>query len=67
MSFGWLFLLMSLAAYRIARFIVDDQFPPMKWLREKFTGPYAAPLDSPERQSPGCRTGWLTCLPVRGA
>jgi hypothetical protein len=74
-SFGWLFLLMSLAAYRVARFIVDDEFPPMKWLREKFTGPYAAPLDSPERQNtrvpywlaylftcPWCMTVWTAGL-----
>lgn len=75
MSFGWLFILMSLSSYRIARFIVDDQFPPMKWLREKFTGPYAAPLDSLERQQtripywlaylftcPWCMTVWTAGL-----
>ncbi len=75
MSFGWLFLLASLASYRIARFIVDDQFPPMKWLRDKFTDPYAAPLDSPERQAtkvpywlaylftcPWCMTVWTAGL-----
>ena len=75
MSFGWLFVLMSLASYRIARFIVDDQFPPMKWLREKITGPYATPLDSSERAStrvpywlaylftcPWCMTVWTAGL-----
>ena len=75
MSFGWLFIVMSLTSYRVARFIVDDQFPPMKWLRGKLTGPYAAPLDEPERQTtkvpywlaylftcPWCMTVWTAGL-----
>lgn len=75
MTFGWLFILMSLASYRIARFIVDDEFPPMKWIRDKITGPYAAPLDSPERRDtkvpywlaylftcPWCMTVWTAGL-----
>jgi hypothetical protein len=40
---------MMLTAYRVARLLVHDEFPPVKWLREKFTGPYTLPQGDPRR------------------
>ena len=44
------FLLMVLAAYRASRLLVEDEFPPVKWLRTKFTGPYTLAQDDPRRR-----------------
>lgn len=38
MPFGWIFVLMTLATYRITRLLVVDNFPPILWVREKLTG-----------------------------
>ncbi len=35
----WLLLLvMSLAVYRLTRFVVEDDFPPMLWARDRLVG-----------------------------
>lgn len=49
MSTGLIVLLMTLAAYRASRLLVHDEFPPIKWLREKFTGPYTLPQGDSRR------------------
>lgn len=49
MHTGLSVLLMSLASYRAARLLVHDEFPPIKWLREKFTAPYTLPQGDPRR------------------
>lgn len=75
MSLEILLILMTLTTYRLARFLVDDEFPPMKWIREKLTGPYATPPDSEARRAtrvpywlaylftcPWCMTVWTSGL-----
>jgi len=37
-SLCWLLLMMTAAAYRLTRLIVDDTFPPVKWVRDRITG-----------------------------
>lgn len=49
MGSGLTVLLMTLAAYRLARLLVHDTFPPIAWLRDKFTEPYTWPTDDPRR------------------
>jgi len=45
----WLLLLvMSLAVYRLTRFVVEDDFPPMLWVRERLVGGWK-PLTVEER------------------
>lgn len=35
----WLLLIvMSLAVYRLTRFVVEDDFPPMLWVRDRLVG-----------------------------
>lgn len=51
MSVELLLILMSLVTYRLARLLVHDEFPPIKWLRDKLTDPYSAPQSSSIRQS----------------
>lgn len=34
MSYGLLLILMVLAAFRLTRLIVEDDFPPIAWMRE---------------------------------
>jgi hypothetical protein len=36
--FGWIFILMTLATYRLTRLLVVDNFPPILYVREKLTG-----------------------------
>lgn len=75
MAHGLVLILMTLATYRLARLLVHDEFPPVKWLREKFTAPYEAPQDSPLRRKtrvpywlaylfscPWCMTVWTSAL-----
>lgn len=75
MSVELTLILMTLTTYRLARFLVDDEFPPMKWIREKLTGPYATPPDSEARRTtrvpywlaylftcPWCMTVWTSGL-----
>lgn len=50
MSSGLTVLLMTLAAYRLARLLVHDTFPPIAWLRDKFTGPYEVHVDTAPRK-----------------
>lgn len=38
MDFGWLLLLTTLTTYRLTRLVVDDTFPPVKWVRDRLTG-----------------------------
>lgn len=40
MSTSLIIVLMSLTSYRLSRLLVHDVFPPLAWLRDKFTGPY---------------------------
>lgn len=45
----WLLLLvMSLATYRLTRLVVEDDFPPMLWVRYRFVGGWK-PLTEAER------------------
>jgi hypothetical protein len=37
-SFAFTFVLMTLSAYRLTRLLVEDNFPPILWVREKLTG-----------------------------
>lgn len=73
MSTGLVVLLMSLASYRATRFLVYDEFPPVKWLREKFTTPYTLPHGDPRRHEtrvpywlaylwtcPWCMSAWTS-------
>lgn len=73
MSTGLTVALMMLASYRAARLLVHDQFPPLKWLREKFTTPYTLPQSDPRRANtrvpywlaylwtcPWCMTVWTS-------
>lgn len=42
----WLLLIvMSLATYRLTRFVVDDTFPPVLWVRHKLAGGWTGPDD----------------------
>jgi hypothetical protein len=46
----WLLLLvMSLAVYRLTRLVVEDDFPPVLWVRHRITGGWR-PLTEPERE-----------------
>lgn len=38
MSFGFLFILLTLTSWRITRLLVKDNFPPILWVREQLTG-----------------------------
>jgi hypothetical protein len=33
-----MFILMTLTAYRVTRLLVQDNFPPIRWARERLTG-----------------------------
>lgn len=47
-----LFLVLSVAAYRITRLVVADDFPPVRRLRDRLVGP-------DERKLVGTRLEWL--------
>lgn len=49
MSSGLIIVLMVLSSYRLARLLVHDAFPPIAWLRDKFTGPYERAPGDPHR------------------
>lgn len=51
MSTGLVVLLMTLASYRGARLLVHDEFPPVRWLRDKFTEPYTWEQGDPRRRT----------------
>lgn len=51
MHTGLIVLLMTLSSYRASRLLVHDEFPPVKWLREKFTLPYTLPQSDLRRQT----------------
>ena len=63
MSLPLLLLVMSLATYRLTRFVVEDDFPPMLWLRYKLAGGWR-PLDEVDTavykrlKAQGHDTGW---------
>lgn len=50
MSIGLTVILMTLCAYRLSHLLVDDEFPPIKWLRDKFTFPYTLPQTDERRR-----------------
>jgi hypothetical protein len=37
-TYGWIFALLVLTAYRVTRLLVVDNFPPVRWLRTTLTG-----------------------------
>lgn len=51
MSNGLIILLMVFASYRSARLLVHDAFPPVAWLRDKFTEPYTWSVGDPRRNT----------------
>lgn len=51
MSLELQLVLMALVAYRLSRLLVEDEFPPIKWFRDKLTTPYESPADSEIRRT----------------
>jgi hypothetical protein len=52
----WLLLIvMSLATYRLTRFVVEDTFPPMLWVRHKLVGGWTGP----DEETPVYRARWV--------
>lgn len=76
----WLLLIvMVLAVYRLTRFVVEDDFPPMLWVRHRIAGGWTGPDgETPVHRSrwspqwladliscPFCASGWIA-LAVTG-
>ncbi|MEV0323036.1 DUF1360 domain-containing protein [Streptomyces sp. NPDC050658] len=65
MNTAMLLLVMILAAYRLTRLVVKDQFPPLLWVRHKLAGGWAGPAqDVPvhrARWSPQWLADLVTC------
>lgn len=49
MSLWLLLLVMALATYRLTRFLVEDTFPPVLWIRDRLAGGWR-PLTEGERE-----------------
>jgi hypothetical protein len=55
-SFTWLVIMMTLAAYRLTRLVVEDTFPPVQWVRDRITG------DDPQVARWGGVPNWVGAL-----
>lgn len=51
MSLPLLFLVLSLATYRLTRLVVEDTFPPVLWARDRIAGGWREATES-ELQTP---------------
>lgn len=77
MTLGLLLVVDLLAAYRLTRLVVDDTFPPVKWLRDRIVAahttvvanPGGGTVDKPGAlaelvQCPWCAGFWVSVLVV---
>lgn len=66
MSLETLLVIMTFASYRLARLLTEDGFPPVKWLREKFTAPYEELTRRPTKVPYWLAYLWtcMWCMPV---
>jgi len=62
----YLFVVMCLCSYRITRFVVKDDFPPMIWLRDRLVGDWREVREVEKGRSWGAdwTTGTLEGLPM---
>lgn len=55
MSLPLLLLVMALATYRLTRLVVEDDFPPVLWVRHRLAGGWSGP----DEDVPVYRARWV--------
>lgn len=59
MNEWFLLVLLSLSSYRATRFVVQDDFPPMLWFRDKMVGEWRVATNAEASNVPdGWDVGW---------